>query len=167
MPRPCRSDFGRRSLGVDGFRRRRQSFRYRGMKVRELPSVGDGRGQMQRRGVRSSCDLLITRLLGCRDSAGLCQCSGRAATSMGAIMAKPKKRSKAQKRPGRAKSARRDKARKGAKAARAETTKRTVARAKPKRAPAKKAAPKQPVAPTIETAVVEVVEQPTASGGAV
>ena len=136
-----------------------------GMKVRVSPSGGDGRSQMQRRGLRSSCDLLITRLVACRDSAGLRQCGGRAATSMGTIMAKPKKGSKAQKKLRRANAAKRGKARKGAKAARAAITKRTVARAK--RAPAKKAAPKQPVAPTIETAAVEVIEQPTATGGAV
>jgi len=35
MPRPCRSDFGRRSIGVHGFRRR-QPFRYRGMNGRKL-----------------------------------------------------------------------------------------------------------------------------------
>jgi len=36
MPRPCGSNFGRRSIGVHGFRRRRQPFRYRGMKGRKL-----------------------------------------------------------------------------------------------------------------------------------
>jgi sortase (surface protein transpeptidase) len=82
-------------------------------------------------------------------------------------MAKPKKGSKSQKMLRRANSAKWGKARKGAKAARAETTKRAFARAKPKRATAKKAAPKQPVAPKIETPAVEVVELPTAPGGAV
>ena len=56
----------------------------------------------------------------------------------------------------RAKAATRGKARR-AKAAKA--TKRTVAKAKPKRAPVKKVARKT-VAPVVETAVVEVVEQP-------
>jgi hypothetical protein len=57
----------------------------------------------------------------------------------------------------RANSARRGKARKVAK-----TAKRTAGRAKPKPAPVKKAARKvkQPVAPVVETAVVEVIEQP-------
>jgi hypothetical protein len=46
--------------------------------------------------------------------------------------------------------------------ARGKATKRTVARAKPKRAPVKKAARKvkQPVAPAVETVAVEVIEQP-------
>jgi hypothetical protein len=77
----------------------------------------------------------------------------------GSIMAKRKKGSKVQSRAKlrRANSARRGKARKVAKAA-----KRTAARAKPKPAPVKKAARKvkQPVAPVVETAVVEVIEQP-------
>ena len=53
--------------------------------------------------------------------------------------------------------AKRGKIRKAAKAA-----KRTVAKAKPKRQPAKKAAPKvkQPVAPVVESVAVEVIEQP-------
>ena len=76
----------------------------------------------------------------------------------GKIMAKRKKGSKVQSRAKvrGAKSAKRGKARKVAKAA-----KRTMARAKPKRAPVKKAARKvkQPVAPVVETAVVEMVEQ--------
>jgi hypothetical protein len=44
----------------------------------------------------------------------------------------------------------------------AKATKRTVARAKPKRAPVKKAARKvkRPVAPVVETVAVEVIEQP-------
>ena len=69
-------------------------------------------------------------------------------------MAKRKKQSKAQKRKA---ATARPKARKVAKAA-----KRTAARAKPKPAPVKKAARKvkQPVAPVVETAVVEVIEQP-------
>jgi hypothetical protein len=74
-------------------------------------------------------------------------------------MAKRKKGSKVQSRAKlrRANSARRGKARKVAKAA-----KRTAARAKPKPAPVKKAARKvkQPVAPVVDTAVVEVIEQP-------
>ena len=74
-------------------------------------------------------------------------------------MAKRKKASKVQKRakPRRGNSAKRGKPRKVAKAA-----KRTVARAKPKRAPAKKAARKvkQPVAPVVEAVAVEVIEQP-------
>ena len=76
-------------------------------------------------------------------------------------MAKRKKRGKL---PKRAKlrngnSAKRGKARKVSKSARAKATKRTVARAKPKRAPVKKAARrlKQPVAPAVETVAVEEV----------
>jgi hypothetical protein len=59
----------------------------------------------------------------------------------------------------RAISAKRSKARKVAK-----TAKRTVAKAKPKRAPVKKAARKvnQPVTPVVETVAVEVIEQPVA-----
>ena len=78
-------------------------------------------------------------------------------------MAKRKKGSKAQSRAKlrRANQANRSKARKVAKSA---TRKRTVAGAKPKRAPVKKAARKvkQPVAPVIETVAVEVIEQPVA-----
>ena len=72
-------------------------------------------------------------------------------------MAKRKKQSKAQKRKA---AIVRGKARRPSKAAKA--TKRTVAKAKPKPAPVKKAAPKvkQPVAPVVETVVVEVIEQP-------
>jgi hypothetical protein len=77
-------------------------------------------------------------------------------------MAKRKKQSKLQKRAKlpRGNSAKRGKARKVAKSAKA--TKRTVAKAKPKHAPVKKAARKvkQPVAPAVETAAVEVIEQP-------
>jgi hypothetical protein len=81
-------------------------------------------------------------------------------------MAKRKKASKPQKRAKlrRVTSAKRGKARRVSKAAKA--TKRTVASATPKRAPAKKAARKevrrvkQPVAPTVETIVVDVIEQP-------
>jgi hypothetical protein len=84
---------------------------------------------------------------------------GKAQTRTGAsIMAKRKKASKVQKRAKlrRRKSAKRGKARKAAPA------KRTVAKAKPKRAPVKKAARrmKQPVAPAVETVAVEVIEQP-------
>jgi hypothetical protein len=75
-------------------------------------------------------------------------------------VAKRKKQSKLQKRAKlrRGNSAKRAKARRISKAA----TRRTVARAKAKRAPVKKAARKvkQPVAPVIETVAVEVIEQP-------
>jgi hypothetical protein len=72
------------------------------------------------------------------------------------MMAKRKKQSKVQKRGKlpKAKSAKRPRAR------RAKAAKRTVAKAKPKRAPAKKAVRKQPVAPVVETVAVEVIEQP-------
>ena len=75
-------------------------------------------------------------------------------------MAKRKKASKVQKRAKLRSSAKRGKARKAAKAGKA--TKRTVATAKPKRAPAKKAARKvkQPVTPVVETVAVEVIDQP-------
>jgi hypothetical protein len=77
----------------------------------------------------------------------------------GRIMAKGKKRAKVQKRGKlpKGKTASRGKARKVAKAA-----KRTVARAKPKHAPVKKAAQKvkQPVTPVVETVAVEMIEQP-------
>ena len=77
-------------------------------------------------------------------------------------MAKRKKASKVQKRGKlpRGNSAKRGKARKAAKAAKATT--RTVGRAKPKRAPVKKAARKvkRPVTPVVETIVVDVIEQP-------
>jgi hypothetical protein len=76
-------------------------------------------------------------------------------------MAKRKKRTKVQKRGKlpRGNSATRGKARRVSKA---KATKRTVARAKPKRASVKKAARKvkQPVAPVVETVAVEVIEQP-------
>ena len=79
----------------------------------------------------------------------------------GAMMAKRKKRSKVQKqaKPRRGNSATRGKARR-AKAAKA--AKRTIAKAKPKGAPVKKAARKI-VAPVVETIAVEVIEQ-TAPG---
>jgi hypothetical protein len=74
-------------------------------------------------------------------------------------MAKRKKRSKVQKRRKlpRGKSAKRGKSRRMSKAAR-----RAIARAKPKRAPVKKAARKvkQPVVAAVETVAVEVIEQP-------
>jgi hypothetical protein len=74
-------------------------------------------------------------------------------------MAKGKKRAKVQKRGKlpKGKTAGFGKARKVAKAA-----KRTVARAKPKPTPVKKAARKvkQPVTPVVETVAVEVIEQP-------
>jgi hypothetical protein len=79
-------------------------------------------------------------------------------------MAKRKKASKVQKRANlrRGNSAKRGKARKAVRAAKA--TKRTVAKAKPKSAPVKKAARrvKQPVAPAVETVAVEAIEQPVA-----
>ena len=79
----------------------------------------------------------------------------------GWIMAKRKKGSKVQGRAKlrRANSAKRSKARKVVKAA-----KRTVAKAKPKRAPVKKAARriKQPVVAVVETVTAEVIEQPVA-----
>jgi hypothetical protein len=55
----------------------------------------------------------------------------------------------------------RGKARKGAKAVRAKATKRMVAKARPKRASGKKAVRKvkRPIAPVVETAAVEVIEQ--------
>ncbi len=75
-------------------------------------------------------------------------------------MAKRKKGSKVHKRAKLRSSAKRGKARKVAKAAKA--PKRTVARAKPKPAPMKKAVRKvkRPVAPVVETVAVEVIEQP-------
>jgi hypothetical protein len=78
----------------------------------------------------------------------------------GAIMAKRKKASKVQKRAKLRSSAKRGKARKAAKAAKA--PKRTVAKAKLKPAPLKKAARKvkRPVTPVVETVAVEVIEQP-------
>jgi hypothetical protein len=73
-------------------------------------------------------------------------------------VAKRKKASKVQKRAKlrRGKSAKRGKARKVA------LVKRTVAKAKPKRAPVKKAARrmKQPVTLAVETVAVEVIKQP-------
>jgi hypothetical protein len=76
-------------------------------------------------------------------------------------MAKRKKQSKTPKRKA---ATARGKAHKATKSARAKATKRTVARAKPKPAPVKKAARKvkQPVAPVVETVAVEVIEQPVA-----
>ena len=75
-------------------------------------------------------------------------------------MAKRKKASKVQKRAKLRSSAKRSKARRASKAAKA--TKRTVASAKPKPAPVKKAARKvKPSAvPAIETVAVEVIERP-------
>jgi hypothetical protein len=76
-------------------------------------------------------------------------------------MAKRKKRAKVQKRAKRRSSAKRGKARKVAKAAKA--TKRTVARAKPKAATAKKTAPKvvrRVKKPAVETVIVDLIEQP-------
>jgi hypothetical protein len=72
-------------------------------------------------------------------------------------MAKRKTRSKVQERGKLPKgnSAKRGKPRRLSKAA-----KQTVARAKPKRAPLKKAARKQPVVAAVETVAVETIEQP-------
>src|SRR5438874_12439008 len=87
----------------------------------------------------------------------------RAPTRTGATMAKRKTRSKVQKRKG---GTARPKASKVSKSAQEKATKRTIAKPKPKRAPAKKAARKevwrvkQPVAPAVETVAVEVIEQP-------
>jgi hypothetical protein len=77
----------------------------------------------------------------------------------GRFMAKREKQSKVQKRGKlpRGNAVKRGKARRVSKAA-----KRTVAKAKPKRAPVKKAARrmKQPATPAVETVTVEVIEQP-------
>jgi hypothetical protein len=85
----------------------------------------------------------------------------RQVPDQGVIMAKRKKRSKVQKRGKlpRGNSAKRGKPRRVSRAAKA---KRTVAKAKPKRAAVKKAARKvkQLVTPVVETVVVEMVEQP-------
>jgi hypothetical protein len=84
-------------------------------------------------------------------------------------MAKRKKRAKVQPKKRvkfrRGSSAARSKTRKGSKQ-RATGTKRTIARAKPKRAGAKKAARKKEQrmnlpSPAVETVVVDVVEEPT------
>ena len=78
-------------------------------------------------------------------------------------MAKLKKRSKVQQRN---RVTARGKARKATKSSRGKASKRTVARAKPKRMRVKKAARKkvqpmkQPGAPTVETVVVDVIEKP-------
>ncbi len=80
-------------------------------------------------------------------------------------MAKRKKAPKVQKRAKLRSSAKRGKARKAAKAAKA--TKRTVARAKPKHAPVKKAAPKvvrRMKVPAVETIAVDLIEQQPAPG---
>ncbi len=75
-------------------------------------------------------------------------------------MAKRMKASKVQKSAKLRSSAKRGKARKVSKSTKA--MKRTVAKAKPKPAPVKKAARKvkQPVTPIVETVAVEVIEQP-------
>ena len=103
-----------------------------------------------------------SRLIGCRDLAGclLIRHHSGAPTRTGRIMAKSKKRAKVQKgeKLRRGKSATHGKARKAVQA-------KTVAKAKPKHAPVKKAARKvkQPVAPAVETVAetvaVEVIEQ--------
>ena len=76
-------------------------------------------------------------------------------------MAKRKKASKVQKRPKLRSSAKRGKALRASRAAKA--TKRTVATAKPKPAPVKKAAPKvlrRVKKPAVETVIVDLIEQP-------
>ena len=78
-------------------------------------------------------------------------------------MANLKKRSKVRQRN---RVTARGKARKATKSSRGRASKRTVARAKPKRMRVKKAARKkvqpmkQPGAPTVETVVVDVIEKP-------
>jgi hypothetical protein len=106
--------------------------------------------------------LLITHRIGCRDSAGLSLDifgSIRALRSTkreGSIMAKRKKQSsKVQKRKG---TTARSKVRKLSKAARGKAMKRTVARAKPKRAQVKKAA--RAVTAAVETVAVEGLSIP-------
>jgi hypothetical protein len=84
---------------------------------------------------------------------------GKAQTKTGvSIVAKRKKASKVQKRA----KLRRGTSAKLRKARKAAPAKRTVAMAKPKRSPVKKAARKvkQPVTPVVETVAVEVIEQP-------
>ncbi len=79
-------------------------------------------------------------------------------------MAKRKSASKVQKRAKLRKgsSAKRGKARKVTRAAKGKATKRTVAGAKPKPPAVKKAVRKKPVAPAVEPAAVDVIEQPVA-----
>src|SRR6516165_659204 len=74
-------------------------------------------------------------------------------------MAKLKKRSKVQQRN---QVTARGKARKATKSTRGKASKRTVARAKPKRMGVKKATRKKvpPGAPTVETVAVDVIEKP-------
>ena len=94
---------------------------------------------------------------GLRDSVIQRQCVAEH-NQNGAIMAKRKKGSKVQKRAKlRKNSAKRGKAHKAALA-------KTVAKAKPKRAPVKKAQRriKQPVAPAVETVAAEMIDQPVA-----
>jgi hypothetical protein len=84
---------------------------------------------------------------------------GKAQTKTGvSIVAKRKKASKVQKRA----KLRRGTSAKLRKARKAAPAKRTVAMAKPKRSPVKKAARKvkQPVTPVVETVAVEAIEQP-------
>src|SRR5215831_8794110 len=102
-----------------------------------------------------SVDNSFDRLPGLADPASM-RC-GAPLGLRGSIMAKRKKGSKAQKRKA---ATVRGKARKPSKAAKA--TKPTAAKGKPKPAPVKKVARKvkQPVTPVIETAAVEVIEQP-------
>ena len=77
-------------------------------------------------------------------------------------MAKRKKQSKVQKRA----KLRRGNEAKRRKARKALAAKQTVAKAKPKRTPAKKAARKvnQPVTPVVETVAVEVIDERPAPG---
>ena len=84
-------------------------------------------------------------------------------------MAKRKTRAKVQPKKGakprRRRVAARGKARKVSKSARGKVTKRTIARAKPKRAAAKKAVRKKeqqmkPPGPRVETVVVDVIKEP-------
>jgi hypothetical protein len=100
---------------------------------------------------RSNCDLLITRLMACRDFL-IRHHALRTTNQNGGITAKSKKRAKVQKggKLPRGKSATRGKARKAVQA-------KTVARAKPKKAARKV---KQPVTPVVETVAAEVIEQP-------
>src|ERR1700757_2775815 len=104
---------------------------------------------MERGSLRSQHDLLITRLFGCRDLVVGHQCCGDE-PDQGTIMAKHKKGSKIRSR---AKLQRRAKLRRAISAKRSKAAKRTVAKAKPKPRPSKKAAHKETAAPTVETLI--------------
>jgi hypothetical protein len=111
---------------------------------------------------RSICDLLITPTISCGTCRSGINVIADHESDQGAIMAKRKKGSKVQSgaKLRRGNSAKRGKARKVAKSAKA--TKRS---AKPKPAPAKKAARKmkqQPIPSIVETVAVDVIEQPVA-----